>query len=188
MSQATFIDNFLSEKECDLISNFILTYEDTIKRQGEDFYPGTAKNSLTGRHPYFNYLNYAPGQILIPKFRALFGKTTIQCWANTFRKGEGIKTHTHSNLSKGDPTFVAGNLFIDGPEHIGTIYDGELKESKRGTLAYFPSTLPHSVNKNTTDQVRISMAIDVYEKINPSMQEYLDDDPEAYKKRYYKIE
>ena len=183
MSNVIFIDNFLSEKECDLISNYILKNEDMIKQKGEDNYVGTAKNSLTGRHPYFNYLYHEPGKILVPKFRELFGEVTIQCWANTFRKGEGIRMHQHG--MRKDRQFISGNIFIDGPEHIGTIYNGEWKKSKRGTFAYFSSNVPHAVAKNTSDQVRISMAVDVYKAILPGMQLQKAIDPTAYHNRYY---
>jgi len=175
------IDDFISPSECDELSKFILESEDWVKSVGSDTYEGTSEDSLTGRWVHFNYLYYQPGRILVPKLKELFGDCVAQCWANTFRKGEGITDHEHGL------GFYTCNLFLDGDPLIGTNYDGVLLESKRGTLIINDSMLTHHVRPNPTDQVRISMALDVFVdthgKIHPHPNLLHEDNPN----RFYKI-
>lgn len=179
-----FSEKILSDQECEIIKNYILDNEEAIKKLGEDKYPGTHNGSLTGMHQYFNFLNtFHVGRILIPKFRSLFHDLDppvfIQCWANTFRKNQGIDYHQH-----GRHRFLCGNLFISGPTKPGTTYhiDDEMIdiENEVGVLTIFGSDLCHMVKPNTTDVVRITMAIDVLS--NPVNQSaYLDPN------RYYRL-
>ena len=167
-------DKILSKCECEEIKKYILTNEERIKNLGPDVYPGTDDDSLTGRYPYFNYLN-APevGDILIPKLIRIFEEMnlrlpiSVQCWANTFRLGQGIKYHRH-----GPPnfSFLCGNIFIAGPTKPGTTYeiDGNLVdiENDSGTLTMFDSHVGHLVKPNNSDEIRISIAMDILEQCN----------------------
>lgn len=170
------IPEFLSIEECDSIYNRILETEERVKSLGEDVHAGTAENSLTGRHWCHNYLyDKVIGDILIPKFRIVLGrKTFIQCWANTFRKGEGISKHRHRDpVAVGAPPvdWTCTNLFIGGDPGLGTWFDGEKHVNKRGELMLFSSSLYHWVPPNKTDEVRISMAADVHSSRPPGYNE-----------------
>lgn len=170
------ITKFLTKEECKIISNYILENETYIKSLGDDNYSGTSENSLTGRYKVFNYLHHIPGEILIPKIKNIFGECLVQCWANTFRKGEGIQIHRHSPVSK--PRFICANIFLSGP-NTGTYYPevGTII-SEIGTLSIFPANYDHGVQPNETDDVRISMALDIY--TNPIDFNKIDKHPNRY--------
>ena len=70
----TFIDDFLSSQECDIISQYIIDNENMVKSIGPDIYSKTSDDSLTGRYSVFNYLYYPPGKILIPKLKNILDR------------------------------------------------------------------------------------------------------------------
>lgn len=160
----------LSGEECSFIANWILTNEEYVKSLGPDDYTGTSDNSLSGRHKVFNYLNVPEIEsILVPKLREVFTELNFrfpvvaQCWANTFRKNEGILPHRHGTPD--NPfKFYSANLFIAGPTKPGTSYEnhGDI-ENEPGTLCVFEYHDMHGVKPNLTDEIRISMALDIYE-------------------------
>ena len=159
----------LNEDECTKIKDFILNNEQKIKTLGPDIYPGTGEDSLTGRYSVYNYMYDLPGKIILPKFKKIFTENnlmfpiSIQSWANTYRKNEGINIHHHAgNFEK----FICANLFIDGEEDIGTNFiinneDINIK-SKKGEIIFFDSLLDHYAKKNTSNSIRITMAFDIY--------------------------
>jgi len=172
--------DFLTQEECDTIVNKILSLEDAVKGLGPDIYPGTSNDSLTGRYTVFNYLNVPEiNTILEPKLKELFGPCILQCWANILRQGEGIEAHTH--FGGDDPAYmerhtVTGNIFLYGDPTTGTYYNfpelGPLHvkyDNKVGELSLFTPTLFHGVSKNTTGDMRISMAIDVHKDLTEDM-------------------
>jgi hypothetical protein len=172
--------DFLTQEECDTIVNKILSLEDAVKRLGPDEYVGTSEDSLTGRYKYFNYLNVPEiNTILEPKLKELFGPCVLQCWANILRQGEGIEAHTH--FINDDPVYIerhgaTGNIFLYGNPTTGTYYNfpelGPLHvkyDNKVGELSLFTPTLIHGVPKNTTGDMRISMAIDVNKDLTEDM-------------------
>ena len=172
--------DFLTQEECDTIVNKILSLEDAVKRLGPDIYVGTSEDSLTGRYAVFNYLNIRSiNTIICPKLKEIFGPCVVQCWANIFRQGEGIEEHIH--FDGDDPTYierhgVTGNIFLYGDPTTGTYYNfPELDplhvkyDNKVGELSLFTPTLFHGVSKNTTDDMRISMAIDVHKDLTEDM-------------------
>jgi len=148
--------NFLNFDEARRISNYILNTETLVKSLGDDVYNGTSRDSLTGRYNIFNYLNYFPGEIMIPKLKFIFTSGVIQCWANTFRKGEGILPHSHG------VGFLSANVFLSGNTDIGTFYGDKKIESQIGKLVVFPSELVHYVANNPSENIRVSMAFDIY--------------------------
>ena len=154
------IKNFVSKEEGEKLSKYILEYESTIKSLGPDIYGGTSNDSLTGRFNVFNYLEHEPGEILNPKLKDMFGECLVQCWATTFRKGEGIEPHKHSNKFRSG--MVCANLFLSGVNN-GTWYEAEGDIiNEIGTLVVFPNDYVHGVKPNTSDAIRISMAFDIY--------------------------
>ncbi len=167
VSKFLFKKVILNNDEINFIKNYILEHEDEIKKLGPDTYMGTSDNSLTGRHRCFNWLTTPIGDIIIPKLKNVFKELKlsypigVQCWANTFRKDEGINKHQH-----GEWKFLCSNLFIDGPEDIGTYYFINKKwtkyKSTPGEFTMFYSQLAHYVPKNKTNDIRMSMAMDMY--------------------------
>ena len=180
----------LSPEECDIIKNFVLDNEEKIKSLGPDSYFGEKADSLTGRFLYYNILKTDIGPMLIPKLRSIFEEhgleypIYVQCWANTFRPGKGIHVHKHGDLTE---HFISSNIFICGPTKPGTTYylDNQFVdfENTPGEIHFFGSNVYHYVSKNKSDEIRISIALDVH----PNLQDFslLED---THKSRYYKFE
>ncbi len=173
--------DFLSQEECDTIVNKILSLEDTVKKLGPDIYPGTSEDSLTGAllaesvHFALPEIN----TILEPKLKKLLGPCVVQCFANILRQGEGIDEHRH--FVDYDHAYIerhgaTGNIFLYGDPTTGTYYKfpelGPFQvkyDNKVGELSLFTPTLFHGVYKNTTGDMRISMAIDVHKDLTEDM-------------------
>jgi hypothetical protein len=161
------IPNFLSIEECDILYARILETEEHVKSLGEDVHMGTATNSLTGRHWCHNYLyDNVVADIIVPKLQIVSGRRKfVQCWANTFRKGEGIAKHCHRDPRDPDAPRVdwtCTNLFIGGNPDLGTWFEGEKSDNNRGELMLFSSSVHHWVPPNNFDDVRITMAMDIH--------------------------
>ena len=156
--------DFLTQIECDTIVREILSLEDAVKRLGADEYVGTSRDSLTGRYTVFNYLNIRSiNTIICPKLKKMFGPCVVQCWANIFRQGEGIDEHRHIPDKRDNAVLIgSGNIFVYGDPTTGTYYEGVKHDNKVGELSLFPPDMLHGVPKNTTGDMRISMAIDVH--------------------------
>jgi|TARA_B100000035_G_scaffold76691_1_gene63933 hypothetical protein len=164
------IPEFLSIEECDILYDRILETEEHVKSLGDDLHNGTADNSLTGRHWCHNYLNdKVVSSIIVPKLRIIVGrKKFIQCWANTFREGEGIARHCHRNANDplSPPTnWTCTNLFIGGDPGVGTWFEGEKHENHRGELMMFSSSVYHWVPPNKSSKIRITMAMDIHSSV-----------------------
>ena len=161
------VPGFLSQEECNIIFDRILETEEHVKSKGNDIHTGTSDDSLTGRFWCNNYLyDDVIAPILIPKLKVIFvGRVWIQCWANTFRKGEGIAAHSHRppipKYQKPLP-WSCVNLFIGGDPTIGTWFVDKNYTNNPGELMIFESEIIHWVSPNPTHDVRISMAMDVY--------------------------
>ena len=159
--------NFLTEEEAKQISDYIIETEDFVKSLGPDTYPGTSEDSLTGRNRLFNYLYMEPMRsILVPKFKELFGKCTVNCWANIFRRGEGIAPHQHQpeHLTDNVSQTFAANIFLSGPP-ISTSFDIDVPENHfPGTFTYFNSNVKHWVEPNNTDELRVTIAFNIFQK------------------------
>jgi hypothetical protein len=167
-----------SDKEIETVKNIILDKEEYVKSLGPDVYSGTANNSLTGRYSIFNWLSIKEiSDILVPKLKNIFQElnwqfpVSIQCWANTFRNGEGIKIHKHGKSNSND-SFYCANIFISGDAKPGTTYyeegliDANAKfktiENELGKIIIFTSEIYHEVAPNKNKNIRISMAMDFY--------------------------
>ena len=159
-----------NKKELKKISEFIIKNEDDIKKLGPSIYNETSEDSLTGRYHLFNFLKSEIGGLLknnIFKFlieNEISNPASIQCWANTFRKGEGIKKHKHGENNE---YFKCINIFREGNSAIGTTFIIEGKPvniaNKPGEALLFNSDLEHYVDPNPNNDVRISMALDIHE-------------------------
>ena len=126
----------LSDKECEFIKGYILKNESKVKSLGDDEYAFTKNDSLTGRYKIFNWLYTDIGDLLIPKLKMIFSQLNlkypiaIQCWVNTFRKGEGIKKHMHLPYpGYKDEKLTSGHIFISGPEDTSSSDDSAASAS-----------------------------------------------------------
>lgn len=178
MAQRAFLQQgpFLTPQECERVSAFILATEAQVKATGPDIYEGTGDDSLTGRYKTHNYLETELGELLIPRLHSFFrtigfpGPSTtrrvvaVQCWANVFRRGEGIARHRHNDGTC--VPYLSANLFISGPTDIGTTYEFEdgtrTVPNKVGEMSLFPDFVYHYVKVNPYDTPRISMAMDFH--------------------------
>lgn len=178
--------NILTLKECKDISNYIIKNEERIKSMGEDIFDKTPDNSLTGRFWCFNYLNVGEvGEILVPKLRKVFLDLTlknpiyVQCWANTYRKGDYIEPHIHEDSTYKD-SFLSANIFLEGDTFPGTTYYFNKGKNKKdiknsvGEMLIFKSNLYHEVKPYTKNDIRVTMAFDIH---------YC---PQRYSKDYYR--
>jgi hypothetical protein len=174
--------NFLTPDECDKVVKIILSLEDTVKKLGPDHYMATCDDSLTGRYKYFNFLNDRTiNSIVAPKLKDIFGSCVVQCWANIFRPGEGIGVHIHVAPDDIETRVVAsGNIFLYGDPNIGTYYDGIKHTNKVGELSVISPYMPHGVPENETNDMRISMAIDVHRGPEGIMNMLSTRNPERY--------
>ena len=190
-SPTPYCEKILDRRECSTIAEIILQYEKSVKASGPDLYPRTADDSLTGRFWCYNWLSKHPtiNKILLPKLKTSiknawspytpFFPMRIQLWANTFRKNEGIGTHSHH------PLVISANIFICGDPKIGTVYVIDGKEhhdtNQEGEIVIFSGTIPHYVNPNPTDDIRITIAMDIQLAIPPNAED-------QEKANYYMIE
>tara|TARA_Y100000992_G_scaffold58788_1_gene35795 strand:- start:1558 stop:2130 length:573 start_codon:yes stop_codon:yes gene_type:complete len=190
MDEIKYKSIFLTEKECFTISNFVLKNEQKIKSLGPDCYGGTPDDSLTGRYYLFNYLNVPEiNSILKPKLQNLFAELDlvpeiyVQCWANTFRKGDYIDPHRHAGESE---EFLSANIFLKGRVEPGTTYhtDTGLVDLKNtvGELVLFDSSTVHSVKEYQYDDIRVTLAMDIHYGVG-NMRFIFKNHPE----RYYKF-
>jgi hypothetical protein len=196
-----FSKKILSDSEINEIRNYILENENNIKSLGEDTYPGTSENSLTGAHALFNYLHVETigKNILLPKIKKMLKEINaeppviIQCWANVFRKGEGISAHHHGSMRN---KFFSANLFISGNTEPGTtFYMGEGSSCKPvdiknepGVLSVFPSDIVHKVKENSNEEIRISMALDIIPYTDANHYTKLDMIHRREPRRYIKLD
>jgi hypothetical protein len=172
--------NFLTLEESNIISSRILFLEDDVKKLGPDLFDLTSSNSLSGRHWCFNFLSdEIIGSIIIPKLRNIFGSCLVQCWANTFRKGEGIGNHCHNTTSQKN-YYAAGNIFLRGDPSIGTYYEGVKHINKVGELSLISGLMHHFVPPNPTDDIRVTMAIDVYIGGDEELMKRFHTEPDRY--------
>ena len=164
-----------SKKEVKIINKFILNNEDKIKNISPSIY-GKDDNSLTGRYHVYNFFNSKIGNLLLKRIIPFLRKNninppaSIQCWANVFRKGEGISKHIHEAKENSVSTnFPVANIFLKGDNKIGTTYiiNGREKNipNEVGQIVLFTSDVEHYVSKNKTSDPRISMALDIHPNV-----------------------
>jgi len=167
-------ENFLSQDEAGAIRDLILEWEPVVKDSFPNAYAGAAPDALTGRHPFFNWLNvpefYAiVGPKLQSAFRIAFPQKSefgVQCWANTFRENEGIAWHKHEDETTGK--FFCAHLFIEGDANDSATHyqvgnDVVAIPNKRGAFYVFDSAIYHAVALRKVTSTRISIAFDMLE-------------------------
>lgn len=180
----TLIDNlkyYLLGKELDILTDF-------------DYYndggTGLGKDDVTTRFARYNLLAFNDPSISMLKeqiklnfnlflkelgahqhqadffLNKMYYEPYIVCWFNVLRKGQNIKRHVHSNLGN---AFISGNICVSATNtetHYEMPYaQGNVEiQNTPGHLTLFPSYLPHWTTKNDSDDVRVSVAFDIYAK------------------------
>tara|TARA_B100001778_G_scaffold285970_1_gene253049 strand:+ start:222 stop:836 length:615 start_codon:yes stop_codon:yes gene_type:complete len=180
------IPNWLTEGECDKLYHRVIETEEYVKSLGPDVAATNTEGSayskyketdaLGGRSGAYNHLDdpiiYS---IMMPAIRRIFHDgLNVRMWANTFRKGEGLGTHTHRDAGAPNcppKSWAACILYCGGPTD-GTWFDFQVKpgvfedvhvDNKKGDLIVFSADVPHWVPPHDTDGIRVSIAFDVCE-------------------------
>ena len=90
--------------------------------------------------------------------------TYANLWASVFEQGKDIDEHIYidGGYTGSVELTASGNIFLYGDPTTGTYYEGVKHDNKIGELSLFSPEMVHGVPQNTTDDMRISMAIDVH--------------------------
>ena len=88
----------------------------------------------------------------------------VQSWVNVYRKGQGIKWHSHAG--KNGSSFSA-NIFLGGPKSPGIYYSVDPDnmfniENEIGAMHLFPNNLNHMVPKNESKRKRYTIGITIH--------------------------
>jgi len=167
-------EGILTKEECIVVKEWILKHETKVSSTRPiHTHSGTVFNPLDlNVAKIYGYDCTVVSDILVPKLRKLCKElelkfpVSVQCWGNTFKKGEGIKEHQHSY--GGTDVFMCANIFISGPKDIGVWYkDKETDQLEKiigepGDMTLFFEDHRHWVDTNETDEVRISLAFNIW--------------------------
>ncbi len=101
------------------------------------------------------------------------------CWYNVLRKGESIGEHTHFGIKGFYKSFISGHFCVSTfntstyYKNMFNSYNTKIKNEK-GQLTLFPSHLSHWSDKHEGEEVRISIAFDLYFLKDHVKKEFLD--------------
>jgi hypothetical protein len=178
---------------------FLLNKEKEIKQKYPSSNDGDVNlpNSLTSRYSYYNLFNFTNKNIEIIKdfiknnIKELiieFNKKNkniktedlfLLCWYNVLRKNEKIDKHSHRYLFEAEKSFISGHFTVKC-KNTNTNYSSLCNtfswpiENIEGQLIMFPTYLTHCTDKNLSDEPRISIAFDLYDKKTLAKKEFLD--------------
>jgi len=178
--------SYLLKKEKEIINKF---------PAGADGYTNLP-NSLTSRFSFYNFFTYfenGPKEINIIKnfikknIKNLLNKFNINkiddlhimCWYNVLRKGEEIGEHTHFGIKGLYKSFISGHFCVNAfntstfYKNMFNSYNIKIK-NEIGQITLFPSHLLHWTDKHEDDEVRISIAFDLYFLKDHVKKEFLD--------------
>jgi hypothetical protein len=112
--------------------------------------------------PSVNVVINASGKICMDKIPNV--GTYADFWASVFEEGKDIDEHIYidGGYTGSVELTASGNMFLYGDPTTGTYYEGVKHDNKIGELSLFSPKMVHGVPQNTTDDMRISMAIDVH--------------------------
>lgn len=83
-------------------------------------------------------------------------------WLNAMAPDQSTSEHTHEENDE----LLSAVYYVDAPEASGdlVLYDGPLTirvSPETGTLVFFPPDLPHAVEPNRSDRLRLSIGINI---------------------------
>lgn len=166
---------------CKSLAQKVLDKEQYILNLGPAKYNNTPPNVITGRHLYYNLLDFGWDELepikkkIIENSSKIIGgnEFCIKMWANVFRNGEGITKHTHQNEPiEIDQSFrnsifktLCGHLFLESDYPSETIYyfnkGTEPITNEVGDFHFFSMVVPHEVLPYK-GKIRIGLAFDIY--------------------------
>ena len=170
--------SFFTPEECQHIISVFEKYKDDIPHGTEE---ETGYTGLTSTYDRYNWLYNEELQDLnieqrlfnLPEF-SKWQYMTLQCWGNALHVGEDLKQHSHGHdlNSMGQKEefrrfmFYNANIFLGG-EYDETWYEDQgYVNNEIGDIHIFTCDLEHRVDKNTGNDTRYSMAIDIYPEFN----------------------
>ena len=135
------------------------------------------------RHVYERSVNVvinASGKICMDKIPNV--GTYAELWASVFEEGKDIDEHIYidGGYTGSVELTASGNIFLYGDPTTGTYYEGVKHDNKIGELSIFSPEMVHGVPQNTTDDMRISMAIDVHTGDEYLLNKLVSTNPERY--------
>lgn len=83
-------------------------------------------------------------------------------WLNAMEPGQSTSEHTHEENDE----LLSAVYYVDAAENSGdlVLYDGPLTiraTPEAGTLLFFPPRLPHAVETNESERLRLSIGINI---------------------------
>ncbi|MBX2869792.1 MAG: 2OG-Fe(II) oxygenase family protein [Acidiferrobacterales bacterium] len=167
---------FFSEQECEQLKEYCDEKEREFEKlkSSSNQSPKGQKGSvipITQRHHSrynFFYDNSQYIHRLITCIKSVFPELefpiAVQSWVNVYRKGQGIKWHSHAG--KNGHSFSA-NIFLGGPKTPGIYYSVDPEnifniENEVGSMHLFPNNLNHMVPKNETKKKRYTVGITIH--------------------------
>jgi len=89
---------------------------------------------------------------------------SLRCgfWLNAMEPGQNTSEHTHEENDE----LLSAVYYVDAAEDAGDLilYDGPLTircTPQSGTLLFFPPDLPHAVETNRSERLRLSIGINI---------------------------
>ncbi len=168
--------NFFSEEECKELIGYCdrkeAEFEKLRGNQSQD--PKGGKQSvipITQRHHSrynFFYENSQYINRLITCVKTVFPDLefpiAVQSWVNIYRKGQGIKWHSHAGTNGNS---FSANIFLGGPKQPGIYYSVDPEnifnvENETGAMHLFPNSLNHMVPVNETKKKRYTVGITIH--------------------------
>ena len=139
--------------------------EDNVSQEGKVSIPVTQKH-----HYLYNF--FAENKRYIPRLMKVIEElvphlefpVAVQSWVNVYRKGEGIKWHSHGG--KNGYSYTA-NIFVGGKTKPGIYYSVDPDnifniENELGAMHLLPHNLNHMVPPSETNEKRYTVGITIH--------------------------
>lgn len=180
-----WVSVYPDEGEIDTMRSWIIDNEQRLVEQHsvnskDDGGTGLGKQSLTAQYNSFNLFSETKDikefQNLfsfikseyckfMSEYRTLTRNCVMYSWANVIRPGQSIKKHNHGSHHY---AYLSGNMHFENYE-TKTRYYNPINEQYydfiniKGGLTFFPSYLNHSASEYQADNLRVSMAFDLFD-------------------------
>jgi len=173
--------NNIKNLDLNKTKQFLLEKEKEILKLPAE-HDGLARNlkGVTARANQFNLLNFNNDHTnkikkfiqenvkgLCNRLNIPLGDFYVMCWYNVLRKDEIIHKHVHYPLLTAEESFISGHLCISANNtytYYNSICDQPITKVKNepGLLNFFPGYLPHFTDPHIGEDVRITIAMDIY--------------------------
>ena len=168
--------NFFSEEECRELIQYCDKKEiefEKLRGSNNQGQKGTQRSviPITQRnHSRYNFF-YENSQYinrLITCVKTVFPELefpiAVQSWVNIYRKGQGIKWHSHAGTNGSS---FSANIFLSGPKKPGIYYSVDPEnifnvENEVGAMHLCPNKLSHMVPQNESKKKRYTVGITIH--------------------------